>query len=303
MKKKMLFIFNPHAGKSLIRNKLVDILDIFVKAGYEVVVYPTQAPQDGLDKTRAEAGNYDLIVCSGGDGTLDEIITGMMQSNVKAPIGYIPSGSTNDFATSLKIPKNMIKAAEVAVGDNSFLCDIGRFNQDYFVYIAAFGLFTDVSYKTNQDVKNLMGHVAYILEGVKRLPFIKSYFLKVEYDGNVIEDEFIYGMITNSTSVGGFKNMTGKNVHLDDGVFEVTLIKNPTNPIELQSIINSLVLRVDDTASVYSFKTSHIKISAKTTMSWTLDGEFGGDHEVVEIVNEHKALGIKVGLKEKLIMI
>lgn len=298
-KKKLLFIFNPHAGKSLIRNKLVDLLDIFVKAGYEVVTYPTQAPKDGLNKTRDDSRDYDLVVCSGGDGTLDEIITGMMQSNNRFPIGYIPSGSTNDFATSLKLPKNMLKAAQVAVSGKPFYCDIGRFNQDYFVYIAAFGLFTDVSYSTNQEFKNLLGHVAYILEGVKRLPFIKSYSLKVEYEGNVIEDDFIYGMITNSTSVGGFKNMTGRNVHLDDGVFEVTLIKNPTNPIELQSIINSLVLRVDNTASVYSFKTSHIKITSKTAISWTLDGEFGGNHEVVEIENENKVLEIMVENKEK----
>ena len=167
--KKLLFIYNPNAGKGLIKPKLSDVLDIFVKAGYEVTVYPTQKYRDGYHKVRHFKEEYDLVVCSGGDGTLDEVVTGMMKRKEQIPIGYIPTGTTNDFARSLHIPKDMLKAADTAVNGIVFPCDIGKFNNDFFVYIAAFGLFTDVSYQTKQEVKNVLGHLAYVLEGMKRL--------------------------------------------------------------------------------------------------------------------------------------
>ena len=298
VKKKLLFIFNPRSGKAQIKNKLLEIVDIMVKAGYEVTIYPTQARADALHKVKEEAKEYDLVVCSGGDGTLDEAVSGMMLSEKKVPLGYIPAGSTNDFATSLKIPNNMSKAAEIAVKGRAFPCDVGYFNGDSFIYIAAFGLFTEVSYQTNQELKNVLGHAAYILEGAKRLMDIKSYSMRVEYEDQVLEDNFIYGMITNSNSVGGFKNIAGKNVLLDDGVFEVTLIKMPKNPVELNEIIFNLTSRKDDTDLIYSFKTDCIHFYAKESTPWTLDGEFGGNHEEVEIRNCYKALEIMVKKKE-----
>ena len=298
MKKKLLFIFNPHSGKGLIKNKLLEIVDIMVKADYEVTIYPTQSKGDAQNRVREEAKNYDLIVCSGGDGTLDEAVSGMMESEEKTLLGYIPAGSTNDFANSLKIPKSMLKAANVAVKGRRFPVDVGYFNGDSFVYVAAFGLFTAVSYQTSQQLKNVLGHAAYILEGMKQLLDIPVYKMRVEYDGEVLEDEFIYGMITNSTSVGGFKNLTGKNVLLDDGVFEVTLIKAPKNPLELNEIIAALTSRKDDTNLVYSFKSSNIKFYPEEIIPWTLDGEFGGDHKEVEIRNMHQALEIMVKNKE-----
>lgn len=293
-KKTLLFVFNPHSGKAQIKGQLLDIVDVMVKAGYEVTVYPTQAPGDAIQKVEEEADNYDLIVCSGGDGTLDEVVTGIMSREEKIPLGYIPAGSTNDFATSLGIPKDMVKAASAAVSGTPFSCDIGAFNEDFFVYVAAFGLFTDVSYKTSQEWKNVLGHAAYILEGMRSLHDIPSYLMQVEYNNIRIQDEFIYGMISNSTSVGGFKGMTGKDVLLDDGVFEVTLIKKPHNPIELNEIIASLINLVDDTDMVYSFKTNEIKITAKSPVPWTLDGEFGGDHDEVVIKNLCKAVDILI---------
>lgn len=298
MKKKLLFIFNPHSGKGLIKNKLLEIVDIMVKAEYEVTIHPTQAREDALHKVQEDAKDYDLIVCSGGDGTLDEAVSGMMLSAQKVPLGYIPAGSTNDFASSLKIPKNMIKAAQIAVGGRPFPCDVGEFNGDSFIYVAAFGLFTAVSYQTNQELKNILGHAAYILEGAKSLMDIKAYHMRVEYEDKVYEDEFIYGMITNSSSVGGFKNLTGKNVLLDDGVFEVTLIKRPKNPLELNEIIFSLTTRKDETDLIYSFKTDAIRFYPDEVIPWTLDGEFGGEHQAVEIHNRHKALEIMVKNKE-----
>ena len=210
-KKKMLFIYNPKAGKAKIRSNLLDIIDIFTKAGFEVTAYPTQAKGDAVAAVKEQKqGYYDIVVCSGGDGTLDEVVTGMMQCEKRTPIGYVPAGSTNDFANSLHIPKNMIDAAQVIVEGETFNCDVGAFNEDIFVYIAAFGIFTDVSYETRQDLKNLLGHMAYILEGMRRLSAIKAYRMKVESEELSVEGEFLFGMITNSTSVGGFKRITGK---------------------------------------------------------------------------------------------
>lgn len=292
MSQKLLFIFNPHSGKGQIKNNLVDIVDIMVKAGYDVTIYTTQARADATRKVMEEAANFDRIVCSGGDGTLDEVVTGLIKSDTNTPIGYIPAGSTNDFANSLGIPKEMVKAAEAAVGKNPFPCDIGDFNSDTFVYVAAFGLFTEVSYKTSQQLKNIFGHVAYIMEGAKHLHDILSYYMQVEYEGHVFQDEFIYGMVTNSVSVGGFKGMTGTDVKLDDGVFEVTLIKKPHNPIELNEILACLTNMIDDSDLIYSFKTNEVKITAREQIAWTLDGEFGGEHEEVIIRNLNKRVTI-----------
>lgn len=292
--KSMLFVYNPNAGKGLLKAKVSDILDIFVKAGFEVTAYPTQAYRDAYKKVLKMKSGYDLVVCSGGDGTIDEVVTGMMQREEKVPIGYIPTGTTNDFANSLHIPRDILAAADVSVNGIPFACDIGRFNSDVFVYIAAFGLFTDVSYQTKQNLKNVLGHLAYVLEGAKRLHNVSSYRLKVTYEDNVIEEEFIFGMVTNSKSVGGFRNMIGKNVVFDDGEFEVTLIKTPKSPIALQEIIASLLIEQIDTKYMYTFKTRQITFESLEEIPWTLDGEFGGQHDFVEIKNEKQALDIIV---------
>ncbi|MCI9426712.1 MAG: diacylglycerol kinase family lipid kinase [Eubacterium sp.] len=292
--KKLLFIFNPHAGKAQIKSRLLQIVDLMVKRGYDVTIYPTQAKRDALKIVQKRAEEFDLIVCSGGDGTLDEAVSGMMLSGKKVPLGYIPAGSTNDFANSLKIPKDMVKAAEIAISGKTFACDVGMFNEKPFVYVAAFGMFTAVSYKTRQEWKNILGHAAYLLEGVKSLTEIASYRLCVECEGKVIEDEFIYGMITNSNSVGGFKNMTGKNVLLDDGKFEVTLIRMPKNIVELHTILGSLTKRIDNTDLIYSFKSDCITFLSEEKVSWTLDGEYGGSLHEVTVRNLRQALEIMV---------
>ena len=295
--KKLLFVVNGHSGKGQIKNKLLDIIDIMIKEGYHVQVHTTQEREDATKVVRAQAKYYDLVVCSGGDGTLDEAVTGMMQSEVRTPLGYIPAGSTNDFANSLEIPKDMIQAAKTAVLGVPFSCDVGEFNGDYFIYVAAFGIFTDVSYATSQELKNALGHVAYILEGAKRLHTIKSYHMRVEYDGNEIEGDFLLGMITNSTSVGGFKNMTGKDVKLDDGLFEVTLIHKPKNIIELNTIIASLTNLKDETDLIDSFRADSVKFYSEEEIPWTLDGEFGGDHKEVQIKDHCKAVDIMINEK------
>lgn len=294
MKKKMLFIYNPKAGKALIRNKLADILDIFAKAEYEITVHPTQRAGEAVGVVENRENIYDIIVCSGGDGTLKEVVSGMMKSGQITPLGYIPAGSTNDFAKSYYLPKDMLKAARIVTEGRDFACDVGRFNKNTFVYVAAFGLFTNVTYETNQDVKNVLGHMAYVLEGMKSLASIPSYHMTITYEDKVIEDDFMFGMITNAISVGGFKGITGKHVRLDDGVFEVTLIKRPKTIKALNNLIWSLMNREFDADDMYFFRTGRLVCESKEAIAWTVDGENGGIHFEVEIQNLCKAITIRI---------
>lgn len=290
--KKMLFVFNPNSGKGQIKNHLLDIIKTFSDAGFEIAIYPTKATRDGYQKILDEEGNYDLIVCSGGDGTLNETVAAVMAYKGQKPkIGYIPSGTTNDFATSLLIPKNMKKAAETIANGRPKKCDIGLFNGRSFNYVAAFGAFTDVSYETPQQMKNLLGHQAYVLEAVKRLSTLKSFKLKITCNEHTIVDEFIYGMISNTKSVGGMKGLVGKHVRLNDGLFEMTFIRQPKNPIELQRILSAFLTQtIEDQDMIYSLKTDKAVIESEGDISWTLDGEFGGEHSKVEFEVEKEAV-------------
>ena len=293
---RMLFVYNPHAGKATIRGHLLDIIDIFTKAGYEVTAYPTQSQGDGEKRVRNRADNYSIVVCSGGDGTLDEVVSGMMNSEFKVPIGYVPAGSTNDFAKSLGIPSSMTRAASVVVSGNDYLCDVGAMNDKNFVYCAAFGIFTDVSYSTDQTLKNALGHAAYILQSVKELQDIKTYHMKVTYgNGTVIEDDFIYGMVTNSVQVGGIQNITGKNVRLDDGEFELTLVRRPQSIIELPNLVAALLgnTRISS-KDLINVKLSHVTFESDKPVAWTRDGEYGGKHKKVDIYNMPRAMTIKI---------
>ena len=271
---------------------LLDIVDIFSSHDYEVIIRATQAPKDAYEKAKEYADSVDLIVCSGGDGTLDEVVTGLMEIGASVPLGYIPAGSTNDFANSLEISRDMVKAAQDIVDGHLFSVDVGSFNEDNFIYVAAFGMFTDVSYETSQDLKNILGHLAYVMEGAKRIFDVKTYHLCVEANGEVHEGDYIYGMITNSHSVGGFRNLVGNDVEMDDGLFEVTLIKKPKNPLELNEIIAALINAYDDTDMIDAFKADSLYIHGDEAISWTLDGEFGGEHKEVNIKNRKQALDI-----------
>ena len=292
--KKMLLILNPKAGKGQIKNHLLQIVDTFIKGGYEVTIYVTQSEGDAMRVTRDRKEKFDLIVCCGGDGTLDEVVTGMVKSGKSVPIGYIPAGSTNDFANSLGIPRNMQKAAQNIIEGKAFACDIGSFNRDVFVYVAAFGLFTDVSYGTGQEMKNVLGHMAYVLEGMKRLTTIQSYTMRFYYEDTVIEGDFVFGMITNSVSVGGFKKITGKNVELNDGQLEVTLIRRPTSALALNQLISALIEKDPENELIYWFKTSKLRIESDEPIAWTRDGEFGGNHKEVLIEDYKESMQIMV---------
>ncbi|MCR5310858.1 MAG: diacylglycerol kinase family lipid kinase [Lachnospiraceae bacterium] len=295
----LLFIFNPKAGKERIKNRLGDIIELFCLAGHEVHVKETFGSGDAT-RYVLEAGDcVDRIICAGGDGTLDEVVKGMYLRERKIPIGYIPAGSTNDFASSLGIPTKVTDAAKIAVSDNLFDCDLGGFNEKTFVYVAAFGAFTEVSYATPQDVKNALGYAAYVLEALKRLGDIKSYHMKVTAGETFIEDDFIFGMITNSSSVGGIKNITGPSVDLGDGLFEVTLIKEPKTPADMSAIIAGLSNREYSHDSIYSIKADRITFESRHSVPWTLDGEFGGNEKHVTVINHKREFKIAVKADKK----
>lgn len=294
MKKKMLFIYNPHAGKGRIRQLLSSIIELFVKNEYEVVTYSTLAEKDAKNIVIdcLDRDDYDIVVCSGGDGTLNEVISGVMTVDKKIKIGYIPAGTTNDFAFSLGLPKNMPKSAQLILTGRPFLCDIGSLNGVYFTYTAAFGIFTDASYTTPQATKNVLGRLAYILEGIKRLPNWKSYNIKITCKNRVIQDKFIYGMVANSNSVGGFKGITGKDVLLDDGLFEGIFIKVPQNVIDLQGIINDLLRGNLKSNHIFFLPVRDIQITSDEPVPWTIDGEFGGEYTNVDIKTIKQAINI-----------
>lgn len=298
--KKMLFIINPRSGKEQIRSRLLEILDSFVKAGYGPSVYITQGPKDA-EYQAARAKTKELVVCSGGDGTLNEVVSGLMTiTPEKRPeLGYIPSGSTNDFASSLGLPKNMRKAAQTAVRGKPFLVDVGVFGKNrYFVYVAAFGAFTEVSYSTPQETKNILGHQAYMLEAIKRLTGLKSYRMRLtwEYLGEQreLEEEFILGMVTNTTSIGGFKGLVGMDVALDDGEFEVLLVRKPRTPLDIASIAAYLIQREGENECVFKFRTSKLTVQSEELVDWSLDGEFGGSQTEVVIENKPREIAIRV---------
>lgn len=294
--KQMLFLYNPYSGKGTIKNHLSDVLDLFVKNGYEVVVRPTQRDQDHdlYETVKGFTYPYDIVACCGGDGTINGVISGMMERTDRIPIGYIPTGTVNDFASSLYIPKQVMKAATQIVEGYPFPCDIGVHNGETFVYVAAFGLFTDVSYATNQSMKNIFGQAAYLMEGVKRLSKLPKYHVKVSYDDQVIEDDFVVGMVTNSRSVGGFRSIIGSKVYFDDGVFEVTLVKYPKNLNEMRLIVNSLLTGKLDPKYVCQFRTSKVLFESWEDISWTRDGEYGGTYQKVVVENKQRAVKIMV---------
>ncbi len=294
---KIYLIVNLVAGKALISENLGNIINEFTKIGGEVTVHPTQSSQDTVDSAYyACQNNFDIIICAGGDGTLSQCIQGIMKSPNKLTIGYIPAGSTNDFAQSLNIPKNIMEAVQWIINGKPKSCDIGRFNNDYFTYIAAFGAFTNITYETPQKIKNTLGHAAYILNGLTQLTSIRSKHMRIEYDNNIIEDDFLFGMVTNSSSVAGLLSIN--DFMLDDGTFEVVLIKQPANLIQLRQIVHSLLNISEEIDKEYIkfFRTSKIKFTCldNEPATWTRDGEYGGDSIQCTISNCQKAMSFMI---------
>ena len=291
--KKLLFLYNAHSGREKIKSKLVSIIDIFAKAGFEITVHPTQAKDDATNTILTDGKHYDTIVVSGGDGTLDEAVKGMIAINKKIPLGYIPAGSTNDFAKSMGISSDMTKAAETVIYGEEFPCDVGRFNDSYFVYI--------VSYETKQEYKNVFGHMAYVLEGIRSVGMgnFKPIEMTINVGDRVIKDSFIYGMVSNSTSVGGFKSPLFKEVQLNDGKFEGIFVRYPEDPTDLNAVLASLIAGEPDAEYMYYFKASEFTITSEEPVAWTLDGENGGSHTEINIKNLKQAVTIFKPVKKK----
>lgn len=296
MTRKMLFIFNPHAGKSQIKNRLMDIINLFIQAGFKIQVYATQGNGDAVRAAAAYGRYVDCVVCSGGDGTLNETVCGLMRLKKRPVIGYIPTGTTNDFAYTHKLPKNMLAAAKLVVEGAEEEVDIGRFNERYFTYVAGFGAFTDVSYKTPQEMKAVLGHPAYLLEGVKRLTDLSPHRMRVETQEETLEDEFLVGLISNSVRVAGFKGLQGKEVRTDDGLHEVLLVRNPRNPLDLQETLRGLLQPEAASPHIFRARVKKIRFISEEPVDWVLDGEYGGAQTEVEIENIQRAVRI---LKKK----
>lgn len=292
MSKKMLFVFNPCAGKSLIKNKLMDILNIFTKAGYEIEVYVTQRARDATRIISEKGAHKDLVVCSGGDGTLNEAVNGLMQLENKPYIGYIPAGTTCDFAASHKIPKNMINAAKNIVSGKAHGIDVGQFADKYFAYVATFGAFTDIPYKTSSKSKALLGHPAYVIEGAKSLKSLKPYYAEIKCDEFEFSGEVFIGMVSNSNQIAGFKGLNGKDSRLDDGQFEVLLLEYSKELSDFIDMMKALLQPEYACKFVHRFKTSNISFIFREPIEWDIDGEYGGAYRKVTILNHHQAMNL-----------
>ena len=285
--KKLMFVYNPVSGRKDVSRNLSEIVEVFSK-DYLVEIHATCEKGDGYKYIVNNLDNsYECLVCAGGDGTLSEAVSALMDKNIDMPLGYIPSGSTNDFARSIGIPDKMKEAAQAIVSGESRRYDAGRFNESCFIYVAAFGLFTEVSYKTDQDLKNVLGHAAYIVSGIRDLDLNKSYAMKVINGEDVYEGNFIFGMITNSLSIGGIKNITGRDTKLDDGLFEVTLVKQVNNIDDLNDIVSYFILGDRECKAVIHFTAPKLEIICEQGVDWTLDGEYGGNIEEAVIENLH----------------
>ncbi len=288
--KKMLFILNPSAGMRRANRYLVDILSVFNRGGYEVVTHITQSRGDCEKVTREQAGRFDTVVCAGGDGTFNEMITGILSSGADVSVGYIPCGSTNDFASSLHLSTNVVKAAQNIVDGTPQMFDVGRFDQRYFSYVASFGAFTKTSYTTPQSVKNALGHTAYLLEGIQELTQIRSEHVRFQLEDRVIEGDYLFGAISNSTSVGGILTLDPKQVDMSDGKFELLLVRAPKDLAELHECILAVQKQKYNCAMITFVSTHKLRVIADPAMPWTLDGEREDGHETVEVENLQHAI-------------
>ncbi len=292
MNKKLLFVYNPHSGTQLISRRLSEIVDLFTKSGFDVTCHPTQAKNDCVETVRENCLNYDLTVISGGDGTLNEAINGFMDVGYKKPFGYIPAGSTNDFSHSVGIPLKVMDAARNVVEGEPYTYDIGKHNDRFFTYVAGFGAFTEVTYTTPQDIKNVLGYLAYVLEAIASLPTIKEYKISYECEGRKGSGSYLLGLVTNTLHVAGMKNRMSDDISLDDGLFEVILVKAPKKLADLNNLTQDILKRDFSSGVLEYFKTDKLTIVCEDGLAWTLDGENGGVHKINEIVNYHNALSV-----------
>ena len=296
--KKMLFIMNPFAGQKKANKARSEILLLFSQAGYEVVTHMTTGQGDASVEAQRWADRMDLVVCCGGDGTLNEVITGVLRAGSTTPIGYIPAGTTNDFASSLKLSGNLLQAARDIVEGEPVAYDVGRFGQRYFSYVASFGAFTKSSYVVPQNIKNALGHTAYVLGGISELSQIRNEHIRMEIDGEVVEDDFLFGAICNSTSIGGILTLDPRQVDMGDGLFEILLVRAARNLEEIGECIRAVQSQKYNCEMITFRSARNIKIFANPDMPWTLDGEKEEGHQEVTVENLHHAIRLMQKKKE-----
>jgi len=296
MNRRMLLLVNPNAGKGGYKAVLPELLQAFCNGGWQPTVFFTRAAGDAPHIIETNAADYDLVVCLGGDGTLSEVSAGLMRiAEDKRRIGYIPLGTANDVAHTLGLTSKPAEAAKTILTGTPLPVDIGLFGRDsYFTYVAAFGAFTEVSYGTPQETKQALGHLAYMLEGIRQLPKITHYHAVVAYDGGVIEDDFVFGAVTNSTSVAGLVHLDADSVNLSDGQFEMILVRKPLDVVEMGNIITSVLSGDFSTPNILFLKTREVHFSFDVPVAWTRDGEDGGQHRDVVIRNCHPGVEILV---------
>lgn len=290
--KKMLFVLNPKAGKCKANRYLADILGAFCQAGYTVITHVTSGVGDATQAVKRYAQAVDLVVCCGGDGTFNETVNGVLLCGAPTPIGYIPAGSTNDFAASINLPTQPLEAVQNIIEGHPVAYDIGQFGQRYFTYVASFGAFTRVSYDTPQNVKNALGHTAYILASIKDISQIRSLHIKMELDNETIEDDFIFGSISNSTSVGGILTLDPNKVDMCDGMFEILLVRAPKSLAGIHECIQALQSKRYDCQMISFRSSSSIRVTADPEMVWTLDGERADGARSIDICNKHLAVNL-----------
>ena len=283
---------NPCSGTMKANKYLTDIVNIFTVNDYVSTVLTTTKRGDGRIYAKNYAKKVDLIVCIGGDGTFNEVVSGVIQSGVRVPIGYIPAGSTNDFANSLHLSKGIVKAAHDIVQVEPLSLYIGNFNGRYFSYVASFGAFTKTSYATPQNVKNALGHLAYVLGGINSIASIRAEHMAFEVNGMKYEDDYIFGAISNSTSVGGILTLKPELVDMSDGEFELLLVKAPHDLVELGAIIHMLTTQNYEDEMITFINASEFNIHASKETSWTLDGEYQEGMEEIKVVNMHHAIDL-----------
>jgi len=289
--KTMLLIMNPVSGQKRAAKFLPEIIALYNGAGYEVLTYITAGQGDAARIARERGCTAEIVVCCGGDGTLNETISGLIQAGVDVPVGYIPAGSTNDFASSLKLSGSILQAAQDVLTGTPTAFDIGRFGSRYFSYVASFGAFTKSSYATPQTVKNALGHTAYVLGGITELSQIRKEHVRMEIDGKVVEDDFIFGAVCNSTSVGGILQLNPKMVDMSDGKFEILLVRAPRSLAEITECIQAVQTQNYDNCAMVTFLSgSRVDIIADPNMPWTLDGEREDGHEEVKVENLYHAI-------------
>lgn len=289
-RKKLLLIVNPRAGRSKSRGPLYDAASIFSQAGYLLNIHNTTEPGDAAETAAREGGGYDVVVAAGGDGTLNEVISGLMRLENRPPLGYMAQGSTNDFASSLHVSSQPAAAAAAIVNAVPRQLDIGRWNERHFVYVASFGAFTRSSYAAPQAAKNALGHFAYILEGMKDLNTLRPYKVKLTADGEVLDGEYLFGAVCNSTSIGGLMKLDPERVVLDDGKFEMLLIPNPKTAVDLQNLVLAMLDQHYDREGLVFRHVSSIHLETEEELPWSLDGEYAASAPAVDIVNCRRAL-------------